>query len=181
MMQSGQFDIENGWAEDERNWAVITAAQNRVETAEQIAGGVSISQIQSPDSSASNAELAWHFFLPSLTSGYMYYGTALDMEVKPTIACNNAIEKANLVIGDGSQDQTSPTIWIPQQLPHNPGGTGFGSLWGYEAVEHSRDFWVWTFVSDVSGVANVTFNYRIDNDGANPLSSNQNETYAGWK
>ena len=23
---------------------------------------------------ATNAELAWHFFLPSLTSGYMYYG-----------------------------------------------------------------------------------------------------------
>lgn len=177
--QSGQFDIANGWAEDERNWAVITAAQNRVQTAEQIAGGVNISQIQNPDGSASNAELAWHFFLPSLTSGYMYYGTALDMEVKPTIACNNAIEKANLVIGDGLQDQTPPTIWIPQQLPHNPGGTGFGSLWGYQAIEHSRDFWVWTFVSDVSGVAEVTFNYRIDNDGTNPLSSNQNETYQG--
>ena len=177
--QSGQFDIANGWAEDERNWAVITAAQNRVETAEQIAGGVAVSQIQNPDSSASNAELAWHFFLPSLTSGYMYYGTALDMEVKPTIACNNAIEKANLVIGNGSQDQTPPTIWIPQQLPHNPGGTGFGSLWGYQVAEHSRDFWVWTFVSDVSGVAEVTFKYRIDNDGENPLSSNQNEIYVG--
>jgi hypothetical protein len=177
--QSGNFDIPNGWAEDERNWAVITAAQNRVQTAEQIAGGVNISKIQNPDVSTSNAELAWHFFLPALTSGYMYYGTILDMEVKPTIACNNAIEKANLVIGDTSQDQTPPTIWIPQQLPHNPGGTGFGSLWGYQAVEHSRDFWVWTFVSDVSGLANVTFNYRIDNDGNNPLSSNHNETYAG--
>ena len=177
--QSGEFDIANGWAEDERNWAVITAAQNRVETAEQIAGSVTLSQIQKPDGSASNAELAWHFFLPSLTSGYMYYGTALDMEVKPTIACNNAIEKANIVIGNGSQDQTPPTIWIPQQLPHNPGGTGFGSLWGYQAVEHSRDFWVWTFVSDVSGVTDVTFNYRIDNDGVNPLASNQNEIYTG--
>ena len=176
---SGQFDIAGGWAEDERNWAVITAAQNRVETAEQIAGAVSLSQIQDPDGSASNAELAWHFFLPALTSGYMYYGVSGDMEVKPTIACNNAIEKANLVIGDGLQDQTPPTIWIPQQLPHNPGATGFGSLWGYQAVQHSRDFWVWTFVSDVSGVAEVTFHYRIDNDGVNPLASNQNETYAG--
>lgn len=177
--QEGQFDIANGWAEDERNWAVITAAQNRVQTAEQIAGGVNIAQIQKPTMSASNAELAWHFFLPALTSGYMYYGTILDMEVKPTIACNNAIEKANLVIGDGSQDQTPPTIWIPQQLPHNPGATGFGSLWGYKAVEHSRDFWVWTFVSDVSGVSQVTFHYRLDNDGVNPLSSNQNEVFAG--
>ena len=176
---NGQFDIAEGWAEDERNWAVITAAQNRVETAEQIAGSVSIAQIQSPTTAAANAELAWHFFLPALTSGYMYYGTILDMEVKPTIACNNAVEKADLVIGDASQDRTPPTIWIPQQLPHNPGGTGFGSLWGYQAVPHSRDFWVWTFVSDVSGVASVTFKYRIDHDGANPLTSNQNETYAG--
>jgi hypothetical protein len=177
--QSGQFDIAAGWAEDERNWAVITAAQNRVETAEQIAGGVNIAQVQSPGPAASNAELAWHFFLPSLASCYMYYGTSLDMEVKPTIACNNAIEKANLVIGTGLQDRTPPTIWIPQQLPHNPGGTGFGSLWGYKSVSHPRDFWVWTFVSDVSGVAQVTLKYRIDNDGTNPLSSNQNETYAG--
>lgn len=177
--QSGQFDIANGWAEDERNWAVITAAQNRVETAEQIAGGVNIAQIQNPGTTATNAELAWHFFLPSLASCYMYYGTSLDMEVKPTIGCNNAIEKANLVIGNGSQDQTPPTIWIPQQLPHNPGGTGFGSLWGYQSVSHARDFWVWTFVSDVSGVAQVTLKYRIDSDGSNPLSSNQNETYAG--
>lgn len=177
--QSGQFDVANGWAEDVRNWAVITAAQNRCETSEQIAGGVNISQIQNPNGSASNAELAWHFFLPSLTSGYMYYGSALDMEVKPTIACNNAIAKANSVIGNGSNDQTPPTIWIPQQMPHNPGGVGFGSLWGYQEVEHSRDFWVWTFVSDVSGIDNVQFKYRLDNDGENPLSSNQNETYNG--
>ncbi len=176
---SGVFDIPGGWAEDERNWAVITAAQNRVQTAEQIAGGVRIEQIQAPTSAATPAELAWHFFLPSVSSCYMYYGTALDMEVKPTIACNNAIEQANLVIGDASQDRTPPTIWIPQQLPHNPGGVGFGSLWGYRRVEHARDFWVWTFVADVSGVSSVTFKYRLDNDGVNPLASNQNETFAG--
>ena len=32
----GQFDIENGWSLDERNWAVLTAAENVVETAEQV-------------------------------------------------------------------------------------------------------------------------------------------------
>ena len=41
------------------------------------------------------SERAWHFFLGSLNSGYMYYGTAVDMEVKPTIACNEAIAEAN--------------------------------------------------------------------------------------
>ncbi len=177
---SGQFDVANGWAEDARNWAVITAAQNRVETAEQIAGGVSISAIRNPTgTSPSQAELAWHFFLPALTSGYMYYGAALDMEVKATIACNNAVEHADQVIGDGSQDATPPTVWIPQQFPHNPGGTGFGALWNYQTVQHDRDFWIWTFAYDVSGVDAVQFCYRIDIDGNNPLTSDQNETYDG--
>ena len=35
-MQAGQFDIENGWSLDERNWAILTAAENTVETAEQV-------------------------------------------------------------------------------------------------------------------------------------------------
>jgi hypothetical protein len=177
---SGQFDIANGWALDERNWAVITAAQNRVETAEQIAGGVSIANIQNPlQGTPSNADLAWHFFLASLNSGYMYYGASLDMEVKPSLACNWAAYYADMAIGSGSSDATAPTIWIPQQLPHNPGAIGYGPLWGYHQIHHSRDFWVWTFVYDLSGVEDVTFYYRLDNDGVNPISSIQNETYAG--
>ena len=63
---SGQVDIPGGWAEDERNWAVITAAQNRVDTAEQIAGGVNINKILYPDGTTSAAERAWHYFLGSL-------------------------------------------------------------------------------------------------------------------
>jgi hypothetical protein len=45
------FDIPNGWALNERNWAVITAGQNMVETAEQMSGGVSVEQVQEPTSS----------------------------------------------------------------------------------------------------------------------------------
>jgi hypothetical protein len=131
------FDIPNGWAMDERNWAIIVAAQNMVETAEQVSGGVDVNQVQEPNSTgvwllkrafavsgscdavvdacareraATNAELAWHFFGPSMTSGYMYYvslqhllliivqrvtfrgchqGEVLDMPVKQTVACNS--------------------------------------------------------------------------------------------
>ena len=36
--QSGVFDIEQGWSVEERNWAVLTAAENAVETAEQVGG-----------------------------------------------------------------------------------------------------------------------------------------------
>jgi len=176
---NGQIDIPNGWAEDERNWAVITAAQNRVDTAEQIAGPPDIDKILHPDASASPVERAWHYLLAALNSGYMYYGTALDMEVKPTIACNEAVEHADAVIGDGSLDATPPTIWLPQRHPYNPGSTNFGAQWGYAPTPTDGDFWVWTFVYDVSGVDSVVFKYRMDADGVNPLSSNQNETYAG--
>ncbi len=175
----GQIDIANGWAEDERNWAVITAAQNRVDTAEQIAGGVNIEKILYPDAATSPAERAWHYFLASLNSGYMYYGTSLDLEVKPTIACNEAAQHADLVIGDGSADATPPTIWIPQRHPWNPGSLNFGPQYGYQQTGSNGDFWVWTFVYDVSGVSSVALKYRIDSDGANPLASTQNETYAG--
>lgn len=162
---SGQIDIPGGWAEDERNWAVITAAQNRVETAEQIAGNVRIDKVLYPDSSTTDAERAWHYFLGSLNSGYMYYGTSLDFEVKPTIACNEATDHANAVIGDGSLDATSPTIWLPQRHPWNPGSLNFGPQYGYQQSNSNGDFWIWTFVYDVSGVTDVSLKIRPDADG----------------
>jgi hypothetical protein len=178
----GGFDIPGGWAEDERNWAVLTAAQNRVETAEAIMGGApDPAKIYDPGAGANAVEKAWHHLLSGYESGYMYYGTSLDMEVKATLAANAAVAYADPVIAGGS-DATAPTVWIPQRLPWNPGGFGGGALWGYpggqgEAMQ--SDFWVWTFVHDVSGIERADFKYRLDADGANPLSSDQNETYAG--
>ncbi|MCC6320669.1 MAG: hypothetical protein IT438_04440 [Phycisphaerales bacterium] len=188
---SGQVDIPDGWAEDERNWAVITAAQNRVETAEQLtsSGGqiVEIGDILNPTASANSAERGWHFFLGSLNSGYMYYGTSLDMEVKPTVACNEAAQHADTVINSppgGAQDATAPTIWLPQRWPWNPGSTNFGPGHGYQQRINNGDFWVWTFIHDVSGIpaGGVTLKYRIDADGHMPAisaSAADNETYAG--
>lgn len=178
----GQVDIENGWAEDIRNWAVITAAQNHVDTAEQIAEDagqpVRIAQIVDPSTSATPAERAWHFFLGALNSGYMYYGTALDMEVKPTIACNEALHHANAMTASGA-DRTSPTIWLPQRWPWNPGELNFGSPYGYQPTVMGTGFHVWTFAYDLSGLTQVTLRYRIDDDGINPLGDWHNETYAG--
>jgi len=178
---SGAFDIPNGWALDERNWAVLTAAQNRVETAEAIAGSAAPAKIQRPSLGASNAEKAWHFLLAGYESGYMYYGSALDFEIKPTLACNNAVSYADPVIAGGT-DTVAPTIWVPQRLPWNPGGYGGGSLWGYpggSGALMTQDFHVWTFVYDVSGVASAVLTYRLDDDGVNPMSTDVNETYAG--
>ncbi|MBU0692222.1 hypothetical protein KKH18_10485, partial [bacterium] len=166
----GQLDVENGWADDARNWAVITAATNRVMMAEDVAGNVNIAAIQNPRTTTpSNVDLAWHFLLGSLNSGYMYYGTSLDMEVKPTVACNEATNYADLVIA-GQNDNTAPTVWTLQQFPHNPGEIGFGPTYGYQQVQNPRDFHVWTFAYDVSGVDACSLMYRLDLDGENPLS-----------
>lgn len=179
---SGQFDIPNGWAEDERNWAVLTAATNRVLTAEQMSGTTpSAARIADPTLPGTTpVERAWHYLLVGHESGYMYYGTALDFEIKPSLAANRAVEEiAGSLTGT---DLTPPTVWLPQRLPWNPGGKGGGSLWRYPGgagADMARDFHVWTFAHDVSGVDTVVLKYRIDADGHNPLASTQNETYAG--
>ena len=184
-LQNGQIDIANGWAEDIRNWAVITAAQNFVSTAEAIhtAQGLPVrnAQILSPTAASRASERAWHFYLGALNSGYMYYGTSLDMEVKPTVACNEAILEAQGVIGAAAPtaDTVAPTVWIPQRFPWNPGSVNFGPMYGYQQFISNGDFSVWTFVHDVSGTESVVLKYRLDGDGVNPLSSNENELYAG--
>ena len=182
VLANGTIDIANGWAEDIRNWAVITAAQNFVSTAEQIHAGQGLatraSEILNPTGASRASERAWHFFLGSLNSGYMYYGTDLDMEVKPTVACNEAVAEAQTVIGAGTLDATGPTVWIPQRFPWNPGSTNFGAQYGYQQSQSNGDFKVWTFVHDVSGTGSVTLKYRVDDDGANPLADNANELYA---
>jgi hypothetical protein len=178
----GDFDIPGGWAEDERNWAVLTAAENRVETAEAISGAApDPAKIYDPTGGATNVEKAWHHLLSGYESGYMYYGTSLDMEVKATLAANAAVMYADAVMSGGS-DTVAPTVWLPQRLPWNPGGKGGGSLWGYpggEGAEMESDFWVWTFAYDVSGIERVDLKYRVDVNGANSTASDHNETYAG--
>lgn len=186
---SGAIDVENGWHVDARNWAVITAMQNRVETLEAISTAqgspVNISRVLYPETAGTTpAERAWHYFLGSLNSGYMYYGSAIDMEVKPAVACNEAARVADPALAaalnaNPAADVTPPTIWIPQRHPWNPGSINFGPQYGYRQVGNNGDFYVWTFAADVSGVQSMTLKYRIDADGQRSLSNTENETYAG--
>lgn len=175
----GNFDIENGWAEDQRNWAVLTAAQNWAETAEDVSGPVRTDQVIEPNGNSTSAERAWHFYMGGLDSGYMYYGQAIDMEVKPTIAANNAVQHAAAALGATFTDTTPPSVFLPQRHPYNPGGVGAGALWGYQERQMSSDFHIYTFAYDVSGIQSVNLRIREDLDGTNPLSSIQNETFAG--
>jgi hypothetical protein len=170
----------NGWTEDARNWAVLVAGENRVQMAEDLEGNLNIANIVHPSANANPAERAWHFLLPAYNSGYMYYGTTLDMEVKQSLACNRACALANQVISaHPGTDNTPPTVFIPQRYPYNPGGIGFGPNYGYQQHQNSSDFSVWTFAYDVSGIQSVTLKYRLDNDGTNPIDNNDNETYSG--
>ncbi len=67
----------------------MTAIENWAETAEQVNGTARPSEVQAPTSDATLAELAWHFYLPALNSGFEYYGMGiLDMCLKGGMACN---------------------------------------------------------------------------------------------
>ncbi len=148
--------------------------------AEDIEGSTDIADIVNPSATSSKAELAWDALLPGFTSGYMYYGKAIDMEVKQTIASNNAVAYAQEVIdANPNTDTTKPSVFIPQRYPYNPEEMGFGPLYGYQQHLNSADFTVWTFAHDVKGIQNAVIKYRVDNDGTNPLNNNDNETYTG--
>lgn len=170
----------NGWTEDARNWAVLTAAENHVQMAEDISGGVDMQDVTNPNANSTNAERAWHHLLPGYTSGYMYYGSSIDMEVKQTIAGNLAMSFANPVINSYfGPDLTAPNVFIPQRWPYNPGGEAFGPTAGYQVRQNSTDCTIWTFAYDVSGMQSVQLKYRVDFDGENPLTDNENDIYAG--
>ena len=180
LYNSNQTFNPDGWTEDARNWAVITATENYVTMAEDLTGTLSIQRICEGGASANDAERAWHFYFGGLNSGFMYYGKAEDMEVKPSMTGNIAIDYAKKVINaKPGQDNTPPSVFIPQRFPYNPGGTGWGPTTGYKKVQYASDFTVWTFAYDVSGLTSVKLKYRTDKDGVRSLASKDNETYAG--
>ncbi|MFZ4581142.1 MAG: starch-binding protein [Paludibacter sp.] len=171
----------DGWTEDARNWAVITAAENYVTMAEDLEGGnLRIDKIADGGTTATNAEKAWHFYFGGLNSGFMYYGKAEDMEVKASLTGNIAIDYAkNVINSKPGIDNTAPSVFIPQRYPYNPGDFTFGPTTSYKKIATSSDFHVYTFASDVSGISSVTLKYRTDKDGVNSELSTQNEIYAG--
>jgi Glycosyl hydrolase family 57 len=177
-LKNGTFDVPNGWSDKQRDYAIATATANWVETAEAVTGPCRLEQIQDPQSDATYAEIAWHHYLPSLASDYLYYGTGtLDMCDKTTIACNPAVDYAKLALSSSYKDTTPPSVWSPYRLPYNPGGYQYGSLSNYQYVLQPTDFWIYTFVYDVSGVSKVSLWVRKDLDGKKSITENFNEVY----
>jgi len=192
-----KVDLETpGFALKFWSWAPVITGANWCETAEQIwrdeGGTVESSKIQAPYdwngswTSPNNIELAWHIYLAGLDSGFNYYGgLGNDDEVKTSLATRRAIEKLSEYVNARlSNDRTPPSVFKPQRFPWNPGGYTFGWFNDIPSDSHylkkmPSEFYIWTHVYDVSGVASTHLKVRLDGDGVNPLSNNQNETYAG--
>jgi hypothetical protein len=180
---SNVVDPSLGTSDKADNWRVIIATENRVKTAQQIAGVTpNIDQVRDPGSFSTTpnaVELGWHYYLASLDSGFVYYGCTGDECQRAVVAQSNAVRNVNgILAGNPSADTTPPTIFPPQRHPWNPGGTNFGVQYGYSlTVATNSDFWVWTYAYDVSGISNVTLLLRVN--GTNPPTSDQFKIYAG--
>lgn len=160
-----------GWSPDQNSWAVLTAAKNRVFTAEDKAPIGNLRNVLNGVGSAT--EKAWHFLLQSQASDYWYWDGTEIWDSDVTLGSNLAVQQADVVLAaNPGAEATAPTVFLPQRSSWNPGGKEFG-------VDQPKDFEIWTFAYDVSGLQNVTLKIRVDGDGDNPLGSTQNETYAG--
>jgi hypothetical protein len=182
LSSTGQVDPVNGWHEKARDMAIFTETLNRIQTAEAIDGrAVRINHVLHPRSDTTPIERAWHYFLGSLDSGNVYFGPAEDLEVKATIGCNEAFQHVDPIIAGAAPeaDTVAPTIWLPQRHPYNPGATNFGVQYQYRPTPMGRDFWVYTFIADATPGATATLKYRVDVDGRNATTDDDNEVYAG--
>ncbi|MBW1810142.1 MAG: hypothetical protein JRJ87_18235 [Deltaproteobacteria bacterium] len=154
----------DGYSPDRNSWAVITAAKNRLLTAESIQPHSSAAAIV--DAAGNDTDKAWYYFLNGETSCYWYWDNSMDgiWDSHPTRAANTANSYADQVISSAA-DTVGPTIYLPQREPYNPGQAG-----------QSSDITIWTYVYDVSGLANVSLHVRVDQDGVRDAA---NEIYSG--
>lgn len=162
----------SGWSPDRNSWAVLTAAKNRVFTADDIAPATNLQNILNGTGTAT--ERAWRYLMEAEASDHWYWDGTEVWDSNVTRGSNLAVVQANQVIAAfGGVETTPPTVFVPQRESYNPGGFEWG------ATPEPSDFEVWTYAYDVSGLSNVTLNYRVDGDGFNPLGSIENETYVG--
>ena len=163
----------SGWSPDRNSWAVLTAAKNRVFTADDLAPYGSLQNIMT--GTGTPTERAWHYLLQAQASDYWYWDGTEVWDSNVTRGSNLAVTQANQVLTPSAlaNESTPPSVFLPQREIYNPGGMEWGT------TPQPSDFEVWTFAYDVSGLSSVTLKWRVDADGANPLSSTQNETYAG--
>lgn len=158
----------SGYSPDRVSWAVITAARNRVQTAEKIKPHSTAGAIIKGN--GNETDKAWHYLLNGETSCYWYWDNSEKgiWDSHPARAANMAFEWADKVINLSSDDKVPPTVYIPQREPYNPDGFEWGNK------KMPKELKIITLAYDVSGVKDVILWVRIDCDGK--LSKN-NMTY----
>ncbi len=105
---------------------------------------------------ANPAELAWYFLLPAMDSGFGYYDENKDDSVKPTLAFNNSLAFSKpYVTANIASDKTGPSVWWPQRYPYNPGSVNGSKAEGWTVQHYSKDFAIYTYGYDVSGIASA--------------------------
>ena len=167
----GDPDPTTGWSPDRNSWAVLTAAKNRVFTADDIAPATNLTNII--HGNGTSTEKAWHTLLQAEASDHWYWDGTEIWDSNVTLGSNQAVAHADTVLnGFTGQETTAPSVFVPQRDSYNPGSEEFGTT-------QPNDFEVWTYAYDVSGLSSVKLKYRVDADGQNPLGSIENETYAG--
>jgi hypothetical protein len=159
---------EEGYSPDHASWAVMTAALNHVETAEELNPHTDAAAIV--DGNGSDTDLAWRWLLVGQTSCYWYWDRSEGgvWDSHPTRAANEAVVAADRVIDAASSDPAPPTIYLPQRQPYNPGA------YEWATTPEDSEFEVWTFAYDVSGLASVDLHYRLDTDACRDVN---NEVY----
>ena len=163
----------SGWSPDRNSWAVLTAAKNRVYTAEDLTAPANPQNVINNTGTA--AERGWHYLTQAMASDHWYWDGTEIWDSNVTRGANLAVQQANAALTPSAlqNETTPPTVFHPQRDAYNPGELEFGTQ------PESADFKVWTFAYDVSGLNSVTLKYRVDLDGENPLNSTQNETFLG--
>ena len=167
-------EYRDGVNPDRWSWSVLVAAQNRVILADTLDSNYSMNDVEW--GIGNDTAKAWHWYLAAETSCHWYWDYSGEpWDGHPTRAANQAVAYAmNIINAHPGQDSKGPSIFPPQRNYYNPGSY----MWDPTDLDPS-DFTVWSFVDDVSGLQSVILKWRTDKDGFNPLSSIQNETYAG--
>ncbi len=158
----GNYQGTANYSPDRNSWGIVTAAKNIVATAQQV------------NPTSQHTTNAWKYYLNSQTSCYWYWDGTEMWDSHPARACNLAVSSAMNVLGGTINDQTPPSIYVPQREPYNPGAVEWNSV----GVMPS-DFTVWTYVYDFSGLQSVKLKYRTVEAGVHTATSTSTRTYAG--
>ncbi len=149
-------NARDGEHPDHWNWSVLIAAMNRVLHAEALEDDYTIQDVL--HGVGSDTARAWYHYLNAEASDYWYwdFDRLNPWDGNVTRAANLAITEANKVIArHPGVDTVGPSIFHPQRPIWNPGGKHWN-----ETQNQPSDFEIWTFVDDVSGVAEVSLYWR---------------------